>query len=432
LALAVATAVAPPAVRAATNGAHALDLATALRLAGAQNLDVQIARERLNEAKANHESARAQFFPWVSPGVGYRRHDNRIQDVAGTLLDVNKQSYSIGASFTAEVQLGEAAYRSLAAKQTVKTAEHAAEAQQQQSVLAAALGYFDLARAQGQSGVAREAVRISTEYANQLQRAVETGLAYKGELLRVQVQLERNRLAARRAGEQQRLAATRLAQILRLDPAVDLQAAENELVPLALTVTNRALDSLVAQALARRPELKQAESFARTARKEKAGATYGPMVPTLGAQVYAGGLGGGQDGDLGNFGDTQSYQLQLSWRIGPGGLFDHSRLRATEARLQAASLGTAKTQDEIIRQVVDAHTRLDSLADQLATARRALAAAEEALKIARERREFGVAVVLENILAEQELTTVRNEYLFTVAEQNKAQYLMRGAIGELK
>src|SRR4051812_36209971 len=34
---------------------HVIDLPTALRLAGAQNLDIQIARERVAEARANDE-----------------------------------------------------------------------------------------------------------------------------------------------------------------------------------------------------------------------------------------------------------------------------------------------------------------------------------------------------------------------------------------
>ena len=65
--------------RATTNNVYPVDLPTALRLANAQNLDIQIARERLKEAKANHESAVEQFFPWISPGrrsggtrVGFR------------------------------------------------------------------------------------------------------------------------------------------------------------------------------------------------------------------------------------------------------------------------------------------------------------------------------------------------------------------------
>jgi len=44
-----------------------IDLPTVLRLAGAQNLDVQIARERLNEAQASRETALEQFVPSLTP-----------------------------------------------------------------------------------------------------------------------------------------------------------------------------------------------------------------------------------------------------------------------------------------------------------------------------------------------------------------------------
>src|SRR5262245_42191826 len=64
-----------------TNGISVLDLPTALRLAGARNLDIKIAREKLAEAKANHQSAILQFLPWVTPGLSYRAHDDLIQNV---------------------------------------------------------------------------------------------------------------------------------------------------------------------------------------------------------------------------------------------------------------------------------------------------------------------------------------------------------------
>ena len=51
-----------------------IDLPTVLRLAGAQNLDVQIARQRLAEAAAADTSATLQFLPWLSPALGYRGH----------------------------------------------------------------------------------------------------------------------------------------------------------------------------------------------------------------------------------------------------------------------------------------------------------------------------------------------------------------------
>ncbi|MEO5802291.1 MAG: TolC family protein, partial [Verrucomicrobiota bacterium] len=103
---------------------HVVDLPTVLRLANAQNLDIQIAREKLNEAKANHTSAVSQFFPWIAPGISYRRHDNLIQAVDGELINVHKQSYAPGVTLAAQVDIGEAIYKNLAAKQQVNFAEH--------------------------------------------------------------------------------------------------------------------------------------------------------------------------------------------------------------------------------------------------------------------------------------------------------------------
>jgi len=130
-----------------TNSVYPIDLPTVLRLANAQNLDVKIARERLTEAKANHDSAVEQFFPWISPGAAYRRHDGEIQAVDGSMFGASKQSYTAGGTLTAQMDLGDAIYKSLAAKQLVKAADHALESQRQDSTFAAAQGYYDLAKA---------------------------------------------------------------------------------------------------------------------------------------------------------------------------------------------------------------------------------------------------------------------------------------------
>ncbi len=58
-----------------------INLPTALRLAGARNIDIQLAREKLAEAYSAEESAMERFFPWLAPGVTYRRHDNLIQNI---------------------------------------------------------------------------------------------------------------------------------------------------------------------------------------------------------------------------------------------------------------------------------------------------------------------------------------------------------------
>ncbi|MBI4659042.1 MAG: TolC family protein [Verrucomicrobia bacterium] len=410
---------------------HSIDLATALRLAGAQNLDVEIARERLNEAKANHAITLSQFFPWLSPGIAYRRHEGRLQDVVGNVFDADKQSYAAGGSLSAQWDFGDAIYKSLAAKQLANVAGHALDAQRQESALAAAQGYWELLFAQVSVDVADEAVRISEDYYAQIQRAVEAGIAFKGDELRVLVQTERNRLIRRQSAEQQRVVAARLAQTLHLDPAIELHGLDNELLPLSVIATNTALAPLVQQALVNRPETKQSQSFIAAAQHSRNGVVYGPWIPAVGAQAAAGGFGGGRGSATGNFGSSEDYALSLGWRIGPGGLFDVGRKRSAEARLQVAQLGQEKLRDEITRQVIESFTRLQSLADQIGTAERSLRAAEKSLQLAQDRKQFGVGIVLETIQAEQDLTRARLDYLKAIAEFNKAQYALSRAVGKL-
>lgn len=409
-----------------------IDLPTVLRLANAQNLDVQIAREKLKEAKANHESAVEQFFPWISPGASFRRHEDKIQAVDGTMMEVDKQSYTVGGELTAKMDLGDAIYNSLAAKQLISAANHALESQRQDSTLAAAQGYFDLAKAKALRDVVNEALNISQNYQDQLHEAVAAGIAFKGDELRVQVQTERYQIALRQTLEQQRVAAADLAQVLHLDPCVELVPQVTDLVPLTLIDTNAPLDSLVPQALSSRPELKQNQALVSAAHDAKNGAVYGPLIPSLEAQAFAGGLGGGKNDSTGNFGDSEDYFVGLSWRIGPGGLFDSGRIHASEARLETVRLGGEKVGDEIKRQVVDSHTRMQSLLDQLGTTKQSLSTASEALRLTIDRKQFGVGAVLEVIQAQQELIRARTDYLNTVAEYNKAEYGLRRAVGGLQ
>jgi outer membrane protein TolC len=416
---------------ATTNNTAVVDLPTVLKLAGGRALDIQIAREKLAEAKANHESSLWQFFPTISPGFGYRRHDNLIQNVEGAFLDVHKDSYTIGPVIAAQIDLGDAIYKRLAARQLMKAAESALDAQRQDTDFAAVLGFFDLLKTQAAVAVAEDSVRISTDFSRQLQLGLDAGITFKGDLLRAHSQIEKNALSLRQAQEQQRIASARLIQLLRLDPNLQLSARDTDLIPLALVATNTTLDSLFIQAMAARPEIQQSRMVSEAARSVRKGAVYGPLIPSVGAQVFAGGLGGSSESAPSRFGHSEDYQFTLSWKIGPGGLFDRSRARAAEARLNIADLNGQKVVDEINRQVTESFVRYQSFGDQLTTARRGVQAAEQALEVTRQRKELAVGVALENIQSEQDLTRARLDFVNAVAEYNKAQYSLLKATGAM-
>jgi outer membrane protein TolC len=408
-----------------------IDLPSVLRLAGAHNIDIQLAREKFAEARAAEESAIERFFPWLEPGVTYRRHDNLIQSTEGLIEEVHKQSYAPGGTLIAQTDIGDAIFKSLEAHQLTKAARSGFDAQQQETILAAARGYFDLAAAHEAVRVAREALRASTDYAVQIDRAVNAGIAFKGDALRVKVQQQRDAIALRRTEENVRLASAKLVQILHLDPIVELMPRDASVVPLSIVSVKESLGDLVSQALAARPETQQGAALVSAAQHAKNGAIYGPLIPSVGGQAFFGGLGGGMDSETGHFGESEDYVALLSWRVGPGGLFDFGNIHARQARLRGAASTADKVIDQVANEVVASRARVQSLADQIATAKQSLSDAAEALRLAQERKEFGVGVVLETILAQQELSRVRNDYVNIVADYDKTQYALLRALGRL-
>jgi outer membrane protein TolC len=408
-----------------------IDLPTTLRLAGARNIDIQLAREKFAEARAAEESAIERFFPWLAPGVTYRRHDNLIQNTEGVIEEVHKQSYAPGGTVAAQTDIGDAIFKSLEAHQLTKAARHGLDAQRAETVLGAAQEYFDLAAAQEAVGIAREALRISTDYATQIERAVDAGIAFKGDALRVKVQQRKDEIALRRAEENARLASAKLVQLLRLEPTIELVPRDVSLVPLSIVSAEEPLGALVAQALAARPETRQSAALVSAAQHAKNGAIYGPLIPTVGGQALFGGLGGGMNSETGHFGESEDYVALVGWRIGPGGLLDFGNMHTQQARLRSAALTADKVTDQIANEVITSQARVQSLAAQIATAKQSLSDAAEALRLAQERKEFGVGVVLETILAQQELSQVRNDYLNIVTDYNKDQYALLRALGQL-
>lgn len=406
-----------------------IDLPTVLRLAGARHLEIQIAQEKLAQAKAENQGSIWKFFPSVNPGVGYRRHDDLIQDVQGRVIDVHKDSYAVGPVVEAQVELGEAIYNHLASRQREKAAIFALESQRQDAMLSAAQGYFDLAKARSALSVAGDAVRIAQEYAEQIRRAVDTGIAFQGDALRAQVQMERNQLALRQAEESRWIASSRLVQILHLDPGVTLTTGDGALLPLELMATNTVLGTVLEQAFNSRPELTQSRFLVAAANASKNEAQFGPLIPNLSASVFLGGLGGGNATTSRGLGASEDYAVALGWRIGPGGLFDRSRIRTATARMKIAQLQSEQLGDEIARQVMESFGRWQSMKDQMEMNRRAVIAAEGTLRLTQQRKEFAVGAVLETIQAEQEWTRIRLDFLNTVAEFNKAQYALQKAIG---
>src|SRR5262249_51366984 len=137
----------------------------------------------------------------------------------------------------------------------------------------------------------------------------------------------------------------------------------------------------------------------------------------------------GPDGGPSNFGAEGDYSVGLSWKIGPGGLFDSGRINTSKARLAAARVSDSKLQDVVVAQVVAGVVRVGSTAAQIRVGEGNVATATETFRLTRERRQYGVGIVLEDIQAQQAVTQARSDYVTAVAENDKAQYTLSKAVG---
>lgn len=406
-----------------------IDLATALRLAGANHIDLEFARNNVRQAVAKHAETRNKFFPWFTVGATYRRHDGNIQDVSGTIDDVSKQSYQAGLGVVSELRLGEAIYQSLAAQQRAAAAGHAVESVRQNLIAEVSATYFDLLRAQAALAVSEQSKSMASDYENQVIAAVGAGVAFEADQYRAQIQTLRHELAGRKALEEIQVTSARLCEMLRLPNGLDLRGLDSQLVPLEYYPANTILGEQVRRALEHRPELRSREALLEAAHTDTDATVKAPFIPDLSLRATTGGLGGGRNGSTGNFDDSSEFMLGIGWRIGPGGMFDRARTETAQASEEAEVLLLEKARLRITREVLEAMARVRSIETRLDTVNKLLAASEKAYQLSRDRGETGVGGVLETLRAEEDLSFARLAYFELVTECNKAQIALRRASG---
>ena len=406
-----------------------INLATALRLAGAAPVDLELARNSVRQAEATYAETRNKFFPWFTLGAGYRRLDGNTQDTPGNITGVSKQSYQAGLGVVAELRLGEATYQSIAAKQRAAAAGHALESVRQDLLADVSAGYFDLLRAQAAWQVNEQSKSLAADYATQVTAGVAAGVVFEADQYRAQAQVLRHELTSRKALEDIQVASARLCELLRLPHGLDLRGVDSELVPLDLFPPDASLGSQVRRALEQRPELRSREALLEAARSDRRAAVNGPLIPDLSLRANTGGLGGGKNDSTGNFGASSDFMLGVGWRIGPGGLFDQARSESAHADEETATILLEKVRLRISREVLEAMARVRSIHSRLATTRKLLEVSEKAYQLSRERGATGVGGVLETLRAEEDLSFARLTWFELVAQYNTAQATLRRTIG---
>jgi outer membrane protein TolC len=432
-----------------------IDLPDALRLAGARDLDIAIARQRVCQAVAELQQARVLWLPSLFIGPNWIRHDGQAQIVQGQVQSISKSSLFLGATaaagssvsgpvpaggpaqvsgLTTVLRISDAIFEPLAARRLVEARRAGIDAATNDSLLGVAESYFDLQQAAGRLAISREAAGHAEELARLSASYARTGAGLDADYRRSLTERDRQRKNVEEFVGDLEMASAELIRRIRLDPTLVVAPVEPPESVVRLIAEDVALDDLIITALRHRPELAEAQSVVQATLVRLKQARMRPLIPSLALRTSGGGFGGGSNGFFGNFDARSDVDVNLYWEVQNLGFTDRAIARQRQAQKRTADLELLKVQDRVAAEVVRAEKALIAASRRMRESSRAVPEAQSSLELNFKNIRRGAGLPgatrpIEVLQPVQALAQVRNDYLDSVLDYNRAQFRLYRALG---
>ena len=433
-----------------------IDLASAFRLAGARDLDIAIARERVCQAAAELGQARVLWLPSLYIGPNWIRHDGQVQTVQGQIQTISKSSLFLGGTaaagssvsgpvpaggpaqvsgLTSILRISDAIFEPLAAKQVVSARQAGIQAVTNDALLGVAEAYMDLQQAAGRLAIAREATANAETLASLTASYARSGSGLDADYRRAVTERDRQRKNVELAVGELEIASAELVRRIRLAPMLVVAPVEPPEMTLRLIPDACPIDELIVTGLRNRPELAEAHALVEATIIRLRQAKLRPLIPSLAFRYSGGGFGGGVNSSFGNFNSRSDADVNLYWAIQNLGFADRAIAKQRAAQQRTANLELMKLQDRVASEVVRAEKGRIAAARQMEDAGRALPEAHQslALNFANIRRGAGLPGAtrpIEVLQPIQALAQARTDYLDAVLAYNRAQFRLYRAMGQ--
>src|SRR5262245_10164781 len=372
-----------------------------IREAIANNLDLQVAAARVEEARARAGIARSFFYPQIDGIVNYGlRQASTAKDQSNQPIndDTTNQNVIYGFQLSWEIDL----FGRLRRQHEAALAIALASEQGRRGVLVTLVGdvatnYFLLRELDLQLYIARETLRVNDETVTYFRNRLEGGVSNRLELDRIQA--NRALTAASIPDLEQQIAIVENAISLLLGkppaPVMRQRIADNEPAPPPIP------PGLPASLIERRPDVLEAEQFLVAANAD-IGVAKAMFFPTISLTGFLGGVSGDLTRFLGGEGAV--------WSVGAGLLqpvFQAGRLRrnleATQAAFDAAVAAYRRAALNGYREVSNSLITIQKLGEIRVEREAGVMVLQDASDLARSRYDSGLASYLEILTADQDL-----------------------------
>jgi outer membrane protein TolC len=431
-----------------------INLATALRLSDARPLVVAAAQASVWVAEAQLTRAKVLWVPSLMFGVDYIRHDGGGPDFNKGIMTAPSVNYfQAGGALALSnpgllqiLNLTDAYFEPLVARQVLNSRQWDIQTAKNGALLMTADAYFKVHQYRGMYAGALYAVEQGHAVVDRVSR-LSRDLVPQVEIDRAKnlvADLEQQATSAR---EMWRVSSADLTQVLRLDPRAVVVPLEHDHLQVTLIDPAALLGNLIPIGLANRPELASYKALVEAAEARIKREKMRPLLPlvllggfqTPGGMLLQGGIFGlGPNSSLNQWTGRADVSIQFVWQLDALGIGNLARIKQQRGDESRTIIELRNTQDRVAAEVTEAQARLQSAAARVGQAERALHAATIAfngnLEGLGQTTRFGDVLQLvfrpqEVVYALQRLKTALDEYFTTVAEYNRAQFLMFHALG---
>jgi len=419
-----------------------INLETALDLVSGQNPQVAFAKEKIRESFARLESARVLWVPSLRAGVNYNKHEGRIQDVRGDIIETSRNSVyngfgaqAVGAGSPSvpgvlmNFHLKDSIFQPRIAEQIVGANCNASRAASNDILLETAIAYIDLLEASQIRAIVSETLVNAEQLATLTQQFAKVGEGLQSDADRATTELAIRKFEVQKTIEQSKIQSVRLARLLSQDPQLFLTPAEPFLAPIELVDTSSDMASLVAQGLSTRPELTEHRYLVGEAIERLRREQYAPLVPSVLLGLSYGGNGGGLGSTFRNYGDRMDLDAAAFWEVRNLGLGEQSARCEAQSQIRQARYRQVQILDRVASEIVEAKTQVDSKQSQIELAQIAISSARESYRRNSDRITAGQGLPIEAQQSIVALDQAQRLYATTVAEYNRAQFRLHRALG---
>ncbi len=417
-----------------------LTLAQAIGIALERSPLLTAAQDQVTAAEASVARARGDFFPKLDFEESFARSDNPVFAFSSKLNQgrFTQSDFAVSSlnspdaitNFRTGISLVQPLYTggkaSLGFEQAKLTRDATAEGRdrrKQEVIFEVVRAYFGVLLAEADAESVRAAVRAADANHQAAQDRFAAGLVVESDVLTAEVRLARLKEQAILAESQLTLSKASLNDVMGR-PLDDPVAAADPLAPRLLQTAERA--DLEARALSHRPDYRRLALEARAAERA-VDLAQAEFRPTLNGRVsYE-----LNQLDLAANGQGSWFAgLSLQWNIF-NGLADRARIAEARARLSGVEATRTRAASRIRLEVKDAFLNLQAATERIRVAERAVAQAEEALRIYRDRYESGLVTIFDLLGSEAALTQARASLARALYDQNVDVAKLELAVGTI-